>query len=557
MRVAPLHFDHHGLGVLVGHHHALQNPLRHRLRSSPLVLAVALLRLHRLDAGDVAAHLAHARGVLELPRGALEAQVELLLLQLDQLIVELVRRQRPDLLRLHGRPFLFFSPRPVSRSGLPLDDARLDGKLRRTQAQGLAGGSLVDAVELEHDAARLDPGDPQLRRALARAHAHLVRLLGDGHVGEDADPHPARPLHGARDGAPRRLDLTRGEALRLDRLEAEGAEVQRRAALGLAVDSTFMGLAEFGAHRLQHGRISLLALGRLGLALAAPAALAIAAAAPATAAAALLGFDGTSLRGHRIVLHDLALEDPHLDADHAIGGLGEPVAEIDVRAQRVQGHAALAVPFHARDLGAAEPARAIDADAESAEPDRRLHRPFHGAAEGDAALQLLGDGLRHQGGVDLGLPALDDVEVHRRGGEPGELAAQLLDVGAFLADQHAGPGGMHSDAAFLVRALDYHLGDAGLAALLEDVVADVHVLVQQLAVLAAAGEPTAVPGAVDADAQADRIDLVTHYSASSARAASSWCCFTTTVSCENGFSMGLMRPRPRAWKRVITRFLPT
>ena len=24
-----------------------------------------------------------------------------------------------------------------------------------------------------------------------------------------------------------------------------------------------------------------------------------------------------------------------------------------------------------------------------------------------------------------------------------------------------------------------------------------------------------------------------------------------------GFSIGLMRPRPRAWKRVITRFLPT
>ena len=92
-------------------------------------------------------------------------------------------------------------------------------------------------------------------------------------------------------------------------------------------------------------------------------------------------------------------------------------------------------------------------------------------------------------------------------------------------------------------------------ALLEDVVADVHVLVQQLAVLAAGGEPAAVPRAVDADAQAYRVDLVTHYSASSARSSS--CACTTTVSCANGFSIGLMRPRPRAWKRVITRFLPT
>src|SRR6185437_15486167 len=36
MRVAPLHLDHHGLGVLVGHHCALQNPLRHRLDPQPL-----------------------------------------------------------------------------------------------------------------------------------------------------------------------------------------------------------------------------------------------------------------------------------------------------------------------------------------------------------------------------------------------------------------------------------------------------------------------------------------------------------------------------------------
>ena len=43
-----------------------------------------------LDARDVAAHLAHPRGVLELAGGPLEAQVELLLLQLSELVAELV-----------------------------------------------------------------------------------------------------------------------------------------------------------------------------------------------------------------------------------------------------------------------------------------------------------------------------------------------------------------------------------------------------------------------------------------------------------------------------------
>src|SRR5262249_59135162 len=103
-------------------------------------------------------------------------------------------------------------------------------------------------------------------------------------------------------------------------------------------------------------------LGGLGRALpAGPAAVAIAAAtaAAAPAATAFLRLDGALLGGHRVVLHDLALEDPHFDADNAIGGLGEAVAEIDVGAQRVQRHASLAIPFHPRDLRAPQTPRAV------------------------------------------------------------------------------------------------------------------------------------------------------------------------------------------------------
>src|SRR4030095_490779 len=60
--------------------------------------------------------------------------------------------------------------------------------------------------------------------------------------------------------------------------------------------------------------------------------------------------------GHRIVLEDLALEDPDLDAAGAERGERGRHAVIDVGAQRVQRHAAFAVPFHARDFSAAETA---------------------------------------------------------------------------------------------------------------------------------------------------------------------------------------------------------
>src|SRR5262249_8995407 len=56
-----------------------------------------------LQARDVAAHLAHARGVFELTGGALEAQVELLLLQLQHLVVDLVDGHDLDIGGLHRR----------------------------------------------------------------------------------------------------------------------------------------------------------------------------------------------------------------------------------------------------------------------------------------------------------------------------------------------------------------------------------------------------------------------------------------------------------------------
>src|SRR5207248_1707552 len=105
--------------------------------------------------------------------------------------------------------------------------------------------------------------------------------------------------------------------------------------------------------------------------------------------AAGLLFLGALVLRHRVVGQDLALEHPHLDAAGAVGGLGGRLAEIDVGAQRVQRHPALAVPLGAGDLGAAQAAAAIDPDALGAEPHGRLHRPLHGAAEGHPALELL------------------------------------------------------------------------------------------------------------------------------------------------------------------------
>ena len=55
-------------------------------------------------------------------------------------------------------------------------EARLHRQLRLSEIEGLAGKGLRHAVDLEHDAAGLDAAHPELGRALARTHAHFLRL---------------------------------------------------------------------------------------------------------------------------------------------------------------------------------------------------------------------------------------------------------------------------------------------------------------------------------------------------------------------------------------------
>src|SRR5713101_4373332 len=206
--------------------------------------------------------------------------------------------------------------------------------------------------------------------------------------------------------------------------------------------------------------------------------------------------------GHRIVLKDFALEDPDLDAAGSERRERGRDTVIDIGAQRMQRHAALAIPFHPRDFGAAETARAVDTNALGAKTHRRLHRALHGAAERDTALELLRDRFGDQRGVELGLADLDDVDDDVGGGDVGNALAQLVDIGALLADHDAGTRRVDRHAALLVRTLDHNPGDGRL----------LDILVQQLAVFVLAGEPTRIPGPVDAEPQSDWIDLLTHRS---------------------------------------------
>src|SRR5690606_17869127 len=139
---------------------------------------------------------------------------------------------------------------------------------------------------------------------------------------------------------------------------------------------------------------------------------------------------GTAL----LVADDLAVEDPRLDADDAVGRVRLCGAVVDVGTQRLKGHAALRVPLGARLLGAAEAAGATHLHAAGAGLHRPLDGLLHGAAEGEATLELLGDPLRDQGAVRVGVRHLLDVNGDVAADELAELVPEQLDRLAAATD---------------------------------------------------------------------------------------------------------------------------
>ena len=203
------------------------------------------------------------------------------------------------------------------------------------------------------------------------------------------------------------------------------------------------------------------------------------------------GLLGDLVLGGGLVGEDVAPVDPDLHADAAGGGAGLAEAVVDVGPQRVQGHPALAVPLGAAHLGAAEATRALHPDAEGAGLLGVLDGPLHGPAEGDAAGELVGDALGDQGGVELGLLDLLDVELDLVvAGDLGEAAAEAVGLGATAADDDAGAGGVDVDPQAVAGALDLDPADRGVRQLGHEVVADLPVLDDVVAVLLV-GEPAA------------------------------------------------------------------
>ena len=101
-------------------------------------------------------------------------------------------------------------------------------------------------------------------------------------------------------------------------------------------------------------------------------------------------------------------------------------------------------------------------DALGAEVHGRLDGLLHGAAEGDAALELQRDVLGDELRVEFRRLDFLDVDLDRfPSGELAISSLMLLDLRALAADDDAGAGGVDRDADAVPGALDDDLRDGG------------------------------------------------------------------------------------------------
>ena len=218
------------------------------------------------------------------------------------------------------------------------------------------------------------------------------------------------------------------------------------------------------------------------------------------------------LRGDALVAlgHDLALVDPDLHADAAVGRLGLDEAVVDVGADRVQRHTALGVALGAAHLRAAQASTALDLHAVRARADRGGERALHRAPEAHAVLELLGDRLSDELRVELGPLDLVDVDVDVLVGHAVDLFAERVHLGARLPDDDPRASRVDVDRDPLFVLADQDVGQARVGQLAVDVLADLHVLEDRGRELLVARVPVGLPVVDDADAHPAGMNFLAH-----------------------------------------------
>ena len=191
-------------------------------------------------------------------------------------------------------------------------------------------------------------------------------------------------------------------------------------------------------------------------------------------------------------------------------GFGKAV--VNVGTKGLKRHTAFAVPFGTGDFSAIQTTRGHDLDALGTETHRVLHSALHGAAEHNALLELLGDGLSNELGAQIRTADFFDVDVNRHAHHLLNFSLQDLDISTLLADHNARTGRVDRDAGVVSRTLDEDTANRGVLQLLFQEAANLQIFTQRAGEVAANRIPARRPVARHRKTEAVGINFLTHNS---------------------------------------------
>lgn len=165
---------------------------------------------------------------------------------------------------------------------------------------------------------------------------------------------------------------------------------------------------------------------------------------------------------------------------------------IYVSAQSLQRHAAIMSPIPARHITRQTPT-ALDANTLSAQSHRSRDSLLHSTLVGNAPLNLLGDTIRHQLGIQFGIGDFLDVNAHLFASFLFQLAAQRIDASTLATDDDARLGRMDGNRDLLRETLNLDLGNASLRQLCLNELADHQVFLKQTNIFRLFAIPSGLP----------------------------------------------------------------
>src|SRR5574343_146639 len=221
---------------------------------------------------------------------------------------------------------------------------------------------------------------------------------------------------------------------------------------------------------------------------------------------------GCRLFGHRlgVTIEHVALVNPDLDTDDAVGGQRFGSCVVDIGAQGVQRHTTFAIPFATGNFSTVQTAGTHHLDTLGTETHGVLHRALHGTTEHDALLKLLSNRIGDQLGIDFRLADFFNRQMDGNAHDALKIRTQLFDVFAFLADDHTRTSGVNGNAGVLGRALNQHATNRCMCQLTLQVLTNLDVFLQHARKVLAVGVPAGTPVFGDGQTKASRMNFLSH-----------------------------------------------